>query len=58
MQPHPFLVNYTRAVLVIAAESLGIEVASGDAKGAVIYKLNCFADTAAMSSAVREAAGE
>lgn len=58
MQPHPFLLNYTKAVLVAAAEALEIEVASADTKGAVVYKLNCYPDTAAMTEAVHAAVGE
>ncbi len=55
---HPFLVNYTKAVLTEAASTLGIEVKSGDTKGAIINKLNSHPDTVAMEAAVYAAAGE
>ncbi len=58
IQEHPFLLNYTNAVLAEAAESIGIEVLSGDTKAQLVYKLNCHPDTAEMTDAVHEAAGE
>lgn len=56
--PHPFLLNYTNAVLTEAAESIGIDILSRDTKSQIIYKLNCHPDTAEMTDAVHEAAGE
>ena len=56
--PHPFLLNYTNAVLTEAAESIGIDILSRDNKGQIIYKLNCHHDTEEMTNAVHEAAGE
>ena len=58
MQPHPFLLNYTKAVLTEAAEAIGITIRSADTKGDIISKLNCHQDTEEMTAAVHSAAGE
>ena len=55
--PHPFLVNFTKPILQIAASTLDIDYKSSDSKATIMYKLNCHDDTDEMVRAVNEAAG-
>ena len=55
--PHPFLVNFTKAILQTAAGTLDIEYKASDTKVDIMYKLNCHDDVDQMVRAVHEAAG-